>query len=139
MLDGVLFFLKFLGTSPKRLLQDTPQIYEELRASTIRNWHDGLYAISDVPTTTAQGLEDKLRALHYWREYGKSFGLNADVRVVESTKPSTPSNETLYWKIQRKCFYPACACSPGPVPCHAMRVCKGCYRVLYCNARCQSL
>lgn len=56
-------------------------------------------------------------------EYGSVAGVNAD---------ASPA-----FMLLERCGWQECLCSVHR-PIHRLRVCKGCWRVAYCNAKCQS-
>ena len=134
----VTLFLRNIITFVPKIKREEPIRYHQIREASARIWHTTLRDISNVRPQGLERIKDKHRALKAWKEYGQVFGLkeNANVRLFKG--PSTPSKHALYWKIPRQCFYKACACAAIDHSLHDMRVCKGCYRVLYCNARCQA-
>lgn len=74
--------------------------------------------------------EYRLRALKAW-----SF-LGASLRLKENYRRSVHPNRN--WLPPKPCHWEKCLCSTV-FPQHSMRVCKGCWRVFYCSARCQEL
>ena len=113
--------------------------FRPITHSTKRHWHDSLKRLSQVRTPLVQS---KQRVIAAWKELGAIFGLREGVNVTTLYVPSTPSDERKYWNIPKHCHYGPCICSLpllGGKPYHALRACKGCYRVLYCNDKCQSL
>ena len=114
------------------------QSYRSIGYTTTRLWHDNLREFSTV-RTNLHGSRRKV--IEKWKEFGDVFGLKPGIDITTLHAPSTPSGEPRYWKITQQCYYGPCICSMplvGKIN-HVLRVCKGCYRVLYCNRRCQSL
>lgn len=114
-----------------------------LAQTTERIWHDGLrdmYSIQPDKDTPSH-LKFKQHALTMWQELGAVFDLKEDIDDVTLRIPSVPSSERRFWKIERRCFYNPCLCSLATPsdPQHTFQVCRGCYRVLYCNRQCQAL
>jgi len=109
-----------------------------LKTTGERIWHNTLNSLLAVETRGDLKLSGmKSRALRSWRAYGATFGWKSGVRAMNTvTPPSDPSDEPRYWKIPKHCFSNACACTSRPAA-HRIRVCKGCYRVLYCGPKCQ--
>lgn len=108
-----------------------------LYQSSASIWHDGLEAILRVPTEhEPASAEMKKDALRVWRTFGSHMDFSEYKRPVDTSRPSDLSNERVYWRIERRCFWRKCACAIHAA--HSLRVCKGCWRVLYCNAVCQS-
>lgn len=65
-----------------------------------------------------------------WQEHGRSLGLS------ESGAPeATPEGPDL--SEANACGNALCLCHVQKPP-HQMRVCKGCWSVMYCNAKCQA-
>ena len=104
-------------------------------------WHDCINQLRMIrETTKLKDFHDK--AIDAWQSFGEAIGAREGVNVVTLSKPSTPSDKNRYWDIPKQCFYGPCICSMPLVderPRHRFRTCKGCYRVLYCNKKCQSL
>ena len=118
--------------------------YVFLTQTTRRIWHDGLQAMSSIQTRGNSHRKAKLRVISAWRSFGLILHLREGVDVMTLISPSTPSDEDRYWKIDKRCYYSPCLCSHIATgtprdPQHAFRVCRGCYRVLYFNERCQAL
>jgi len=145
-LDSVRSLLGVIFHPISRLLerQSSPHQrpeFKDLVRSTTRIWHDVSRQLRDAPTRSLTQSQVKSDALDLWRRVGVFVGLKERTSVTTLEKPSTPSEEEEYWKIPRRCFYEACVCA-GVAPSshhHNLRVCKGCWRVLYCNTRCQDL
>ena len=92
-------------------------------------WHDTLRSLRDISTES----DMKAKVVEIWLEYGAAFVLSEGVSVLTLQIPSTRSDTTPYWKIQKHCFWAACGCWHGETLPHSLRVCKGCWRVLYCS------
>jgi len=115
--------------------------FKGLAISTKRVWHDTIQALNTFKAGSSQQKKLVKDALAKWLRIGMFVGLKEGVNVTTLEGPSIPSEERRYWRIQRRCFREACICA-GVVPSschHNLRVCKGCWRVLYCNTRCQDL
>ena len=113
---------------------------DKLRQTTARVWHDTLKALRDL--TPQNNLQTKMKeqGIECWLGYGAEFKLKEGVDESTQQVPSVPSDIKPYWKIPRRCFWEACACAAGSqLPAHRLRVCRGCWRVLYCSSKCQSL
>lgn len=119
--------------------ENEPQAYLPIARASARIWHDSLRELRLVDTPL---VDSQRKAIKAWKEFGEAMGLHQGVNVTTLKKPSIPSDNRRYWKIPKQCYYGPCVCSlplPSGRPYHSLRVCKGCYRVLYCNERCQSL
>lgn len=136
--DKVQTYLSTVKSRIGRLRITDPPTFEAFTVSTARIWHDALNDISAVRSVNMQQMKLKMQAIDMWKSYGKAFGLQEGVRVISVKGPSTQSRKRAYWRITRRCFYMSCPCAGSQHMCHSMRVCKGCYRVLYCNERCQA-
>lgn len=115
--------------------------YTEMKNSLVKIWHDTMKTLRSIHTESYHRMEDPASyAFSVWRCLGERyFGLKEGVNVVTLRTPSEPSDATTaYWNVAKKCFCRACACS-SIEPSHPMRVCKGCWRALYCSQRCQSM
>ncbi|TCD66122.1 hypothetical protein EIP91_001731 [Steccherinum ochraceum] len=104
--------------------------------STKRIWHDTLESLKAVRTFDAAHSMVKADGLDAWRKLGSLLHLADGVNVKTLHVPSDLSQERAYWKIPKRCFYNPCACSFRAN--HHLRVCKGCFRALYCNLTCQN-
>ena len=130
------------GGVPGVLEAHSPQefINSTLFQTTVLVWHDTIQAIKAVPSKNTAQVRVKMAALREWKDYGGAIGVIAGVTLATTKEVSTPSSEERYWKIDKRCFARDCACA-GPEQCglamHSLRVCKGCYRVLYCGSNCQ--
>ncbi|KAH8096648.1 hypothetical protein BXZ70DRAFT_328221 [Cristinia sonorae] len=124
------------------ILLSPPVVKSRILECTSRVWHHTLNRIlaTRPKDTTQTGVRTK--ALNTWRQYGDQCGLKNSKNVNGSNfyGPSQPSKLQKYWRIPKKCFWNACPCAGQLVASvHRIHVCKGCYRVLYCNATCQAL
>lgn len=101
--------------------------------SFTRIWHDTMKSLRVVcQSSTAEPIKS-------WRSLGLLLGLREGVEVTTLKKPSTPSDQP-YWRISKRCFWQSCCCcTPFPPHVHKLRVCRGCWRVLYCSTRCQKM
>jgi len=134
--------LELLSTFVRLPENDIPPLAEQqmsIRRTTERVWHDTLKDILSIRTSGVRQLALKNAVLRAWRSYGGAFSLREGVDVTTCRIPSTPSNLGSYWLIPKRCFLNSCPCSATMQPCHHLRVCKGCWRVLYCSPKCQSL
>ncbi|TCD63798.1 hypothetical protein EIP91_004949 [Steccherinum ochraceum] len=112
--------------------------YVYLLRSTTRIWHDTLLAIDKIRAKGAGQRRLKDASLVAWRDYGSVFNLKESIRNHSAKTPSKLSDKSPYWKIKKRCFSNECACSVAYPTLHKFRVCKGCYRALYCSAKCQA-
>lgn len=109
---------------------------EACRRTSAMAWHYALDLLSSMRPKSTTQARLRTKALSRWRAYGAIWGLREGVDVISLEGPSPLSDERPYWNIIKRCYYEACPCR-ATIPCHRMRVCKGCYRVLYCGSRCQ--
>lgn len=116
--------------------------YEKLARTTKRIWRP---VLGNLQSTSVKDPEDNLQLeikdclLQIWIALGAVLGLETPPDASLSQEPSLPSEEILYWKIPKRCFWNMCGCADeSRARLHAFRVCTGCYRVLYCSTRCQS-
>ena len=81
----------------------------------------------------------KRKALQRWKFFGKAFGLEQSKNKTSARDlgPSDPNDSTRYWRAPQRCSLKSCPCSCMSRALHRLRVCKGCYRVLYCSRDCQ--
>ena len=98
-------------------------------------WHDTLATLLAICPKDPQHAAVKKAVLDSWRKYGVGFHTEG-VNPSTSNEPSQLSDERRYWKIRRRCFWNGCACSISGAF-HRFRVCKRCWRVLYCTEKCQ--
>ena len=102
-----------------------------------RIWHDTHARLLAIRPKNLPQAQVKSLVIDKWESYGTAFNAKKGVNATTLNKPSELSDEMRYWKIHRRCFWGACACSINA--CHKMRVCTGCWRVLYCGEKCQRL
>lgn len=124
------------GTRQGRNLQ-----YREQRRTAQRIWHATLRELTETSVTGDDQKRLKTESLELWRRYGSLLDLKEGSRIMPAARPeSALSDERCYWKIPRRCFSELCPCSAVTRARlhHRMRVCKGCWRVLYCNSQCQT-
>lgn len=69
------------------------------------------------------------RAIDIWKTVGDNIGLFENGRHLDNEFPKLRLS-------RRRCHWEKCLCHSAK-PSHSMRVCKGCYRVLYCSRKCQ--
>lgn len=69
-------------------------------------------------------------AYEYWRDLGRRIGIRG------STQPQQNESDDPSETEKKKCNWRDCLCSENN-PHHPLRVCKGCWRVLYCGSKCQ--
>ena len=101
-------------------------------------WHDTYASILAIHPVNAEQAEFKNAALKCWLVQGFCIGLNVSTESATPPKGASQlSTERRYWKIPKQCFWRGCACSASFKPPHQYRVCKGCWRVLYCSKYCQ--
>ena len=110
---------------------------KQSRCSIIRIWHDTMESLRSIEPTTKKQRSMKMVALETWQELGEICGLKEGVDVT-TVRLALPLSNLPYWRTPKRCFWGACACSTYK-PAHRLRVCKGCWRALYCSTRCQSL
>ena len=144
--SGSLLFLAVASTGLLTLLLSLSRTYEnnasmskemkQLRQSSTRIWHDAVQAITAIRSTTRARADLKASTLTVWRVYGSFFGLVSGTGSTTLDRPSELSEDLRYWRIPRRCSRPACVCAYHSAS-HSVRVCKGCWRVLYCNKQCQ--
>ena len=121
-----------IHSSPNRAV-----LTSDLYRTTSRMWHDTLKSLASIRTKGTAQTKLKIIALKHWRLYGESLYLKEGAGPVMTLNRASPlSEEKAYWRIPRHCFWLGCACS-GHKPFHPVRVCKGCWRALYCSAQCQ--
>ena len=109
-----------------------------LRQSSTRIWNDAIHVMTTFRTTNRAQADLKVNALRLWRVYGSFFGLTRGTDVTTLNRPSELNEDLRYWKTPRHCSWPACPCAfPNHDESHRVRVCKGCWRVLYCSKQCQ--
>ena len=116
---------------------ETKQHSRQLHNCIARVWHDTLRSLRAIKTKSSSKAAIRDKAIIDWRKLGKECNLKEGKNVTTLQVVSTPSTLP-YRKIPRRCFWAACGCSTHDAP-HHLRVCKGCWRVLYCSAKCQSL
>lgn len=112
-------------------------IFMAVAVQTITVWHPTLQTLRQL--SRQPGNQERHHILKCylsaWTRLGQTFELselNPNVPHVE--KPPHPS--AIWWKA-RGCNWKHCLCAVDP--CHTLKMCKGCWRVLYCSARCQML
>ncbi|KAH8094481.1 hypothetical protein BXZ70DRAFT_360123 [Cristinia sonorae] len=109
----------------------------KLYRNSARIWHDTL---EDLRTVKPKGVTHatlQRDGILLWTRYGSMIGLKEGVDVQTLSGSSIPSDKP-WFRIQKRCFYKRCVCAACCPP-HHMRVCKGCWRVLYCSEKCQAL
>lgn len=134
-------FHAFIEKSADRLrnTESNPAIRNDLdllRKSSIRVWHDTLNAILAVQTVDLAHARTKSAATRRRREFGAYYDLKENFNVTTLQRPSEV-NDLAYWQQRRRCAWPSCGCAFHEAAHRRMRVCKGCWRVLYCNKLCQ--
>lgn len=121
-------------------IYDTKIRADKWRQATVRVWHDTLRSLRELMPQTDDQRVMKEEGIRSWLKYGAVFDLKEGVDETTQQVPSVPSDIKPYWKIPRRCFWEACGCAAGSqLPAHRLRVCRGCWRVLYCSSKCQSL
>ncbi|TCD66132.1 hypothetical protein EIP91_001741 [Steccherinum ochraceum] len=114
-----------------------PVLQSDLYITAARTWHDTMKALSHIRPKDVAQTALKNDALKHWRLYGKAFYFKEnDVKFVTLKRASPLSTEEAYWRIPRECFWLECACA-GHDAHHSVRVCKGCWRAVYCGKFCQ--
>lgn len=110
--------------------------YREQRRTTQRIWLSTFQELRAITVTSDAQKVLKMKAVEIWRYYGSLL----DLKEGMPTTPSALSDERCYWKIPKRCFSESCPCSAVTRARlhHRMRVCKGCWRVLYCSSQCQT-
>ncbi|KAH8094547.1 hypothetical protein BXZ70DRAFT_364238 [Cristinia sonorae] len=113
-------------------------IYPTVQKDVVRVWYDTLKSLQRIqPKGNIEIQERKDGAIEMWQFFGRHFGITERQRPTTLQKSSELSKSTKYWKIPQKCFSNVCPCAAAATQHHPMRVCKGCYRVLYCSRTCQ--
>lgn len=105
-------------------------------------WHDTLKELRAIPIKGDRHQQLKKTAVSLWVAHGNALGLEEGKNVLSIRLPSkiTKENEGKpYWRLDRRCFWTACPCAALMHTAHHVRVCKGCWRVLYCGKKCQAL
>ncbi|KAH8094544.1 hypothetical protein BXZ70DRAFT_363998 [Cristinia sonorae] len=113
---------------------DLAQQYTDCLTTSAHVWHDTLEALQGIETTGGAHLALKNRATDAWREHGLVFNLK-EGKTASDQICKRPSIQP-FWLSDKRCFLDACACSVIR-PTHHVRVCKGCFRAMYCNVACQ--
>ncbi|TCD66133.1 hypothetical protein EIP91_001742 [Steccherinum ochraceum] len=127
---ALVYACRIQDESPPRLFRETV-IYQ----STASIWHDKMRTLRMIQTQNDAHAADKAQAISIWQTFGWRMGFREGINVP-ADRVSVLSDESAYWKIPKRCFWSQCGCSFKAV--HRMRVCKRCWRALYCNADCQS-
>ena len=109
-----------------------------LLANSMKIWNSTCNKFLAVRAHDPKHAQLVKQIIQQWQFYGAAFGMVERVNGPSLNRPSVLSDEHRFWKIQKRCFWNACACSTCEAS-HKVRVCKGCWRVLYCNARCQRM
>ncbi|TCD59849.1 hypothetical protein EIP91_011323 [Steccherinum ochraceum] len=107
-----------------------------------RVWLDTLNALIAINSPDS-GRSLKVDMIQAWKAYGTAIGLSQHSRILNIANtslkgPSEPNETAAYWRTPKRCFWKACGCAVGIHSGHRVRVCKGCYKVLYCHVNCQT-
>ncbi|KAJ3536325.1 hypothetical protein NM688_g6853 [Phlebia brevispora] len=86
-------------------------------------------ALRRISVTDPAIRSRKVALLGAWSQY---------VRKLETYVPNLGGDHVPVVHAWETCASKACLCH-GRVPHHRLRVCKGCWQVFYCNAKCQQL
>ena len=113
--------------------------YAALGKTVLMIWRDTLNKLIAVRALSTGHRLLKVRAVREWKKHGTLFGIGNGYQGEPLDGASQLSEERAYWNIPKRCFLKSCPCSAMEHPLHMMHVCKGCYRVLYCNENCQRL
>ncbi|TCD60314.1 hypothetical protein EIP91_010363 [Steccherinum ochraceum] len=138
-LDKLLLLLKYTLTMTRQA-ESRPTMDEMLRAPrkfANATWQSTLATIHAIPAKRSEQTKMKDQAVRGWIDYGTFFGLKFRPAIQSPQGPSKLSNKP-YREIERRCFWGACACAHDR-PFHHLRVCTGCWHVLYCSTKCQKL
>lgn len=73
-----------------------------------------------------------------WLSFGKSLGFNEKVERRRAERSTEEEPVADNWPMWQGCRWKECLCHGDKKCSHPMRVCKGCWRVHYCSALCQS-
>ncbi|KAH8094556.1 hypothetical protein BXZ70DRAFT_364577 [Cristinia sonorae] len=112
-------------------------LYPIVKEKVQRVWDDTLNSLIRIrPGENQETKQRKKKAIESWRQFGDYFRVDEQLMVTTLQVPSELSNFAKYWKIPRRCFSSLCTCAAAGQQ-HPMRVCKGCYRALYCSRKCQ--
>ncbi|KAH8094482.1 hypothetical protein BXZ70DRAFT_360100 [Cristinia sonorae] len=104
--------------------------------NSARVWHDTLAKLRSTKPKGVAHTALQREAVTTWIRYGSVLGLKEGVDVQTLSGPSIP-HDGPWFGMEQRCFYKPCVCS-GCHPPHHMRICKGCWRVLYCSKLCQA-
>ncbi|KAH8094553.1 hypothetical protein BXZ70DRAFT_947991 [Cristinia sonorae] len=117
---------------------DNVQLVQSYHETSTYMWHNFLQTIRAIPTKDTHRTAVKAKAIKYWKKFGKTFDLEEGGKHPSSVSLalSTTESHPRYWLFKKRCGLPSCGCHVAK-PEHHLRVCKGCYRILYCSKYCQ--
>ena len=106
---------------------DTHRKINIVRRFSRKAWRSAQYKMRDIA---------KHRPM--WQSVFESWKQLGEVLEVEKHRSADESEDhtKAIFSPWERCAWKQCLCSVHK-PIHRMRVCKGCYRVAYCNANCQ--
>ncbi|KAI0081160.1 hypothetical protein K474DRAFT_1657017 [Panus rudis PR-1116 ss-1] len=116
----------FVKLSKRPVAQKSPEAKTALKGVVQRVWLPTLKTIRGLPSSTK-----KVQAIRKWTALGHAVGLDEKAEQASACIPSMSSE----WK---HCDWKQCPCHTRVVP-HKIRMCKGCYQVVYCGSKCQRL
>ena len=132
-----------------------PHVMDKIFIMSRDLWYPTVQSIRALPfDDTSKASQVRLRdwALKVWLKFGQKLGFNEKVeerRWKAAEKGSEPwSRGRPGWGELsvsagrgmglKMCHWKECLCSGEERPPHKMKVCKGCWRVWYCGANCQT-
>lgn len=100
---------------------------DALRCLTAKHWKHVVHLFRTGRSNSYPCWQPIVQA---WHAFGKALEVEKYLSVAEQTSHS------VFPPLER-CAWQDCLCSVYK-PIHPLRVCKGCWRVVYCNAKCQT-
>ena len=93
-----------------------------------------LNEIREIPSTSSEVHNRKQRVFRAWESYAETLGYKGG-NIGWSHSPQWVIMPYPPWET---CGCQSCLCSERK-PCHKLRVCKGCWKIFYCSAKCQKM
>ncbi|CAL1711688.1 unnamed protein product [Somion occarium] len=102
-----------------------------------QNYKDAFHILRKIWLPTLQELRGRINpagvksadTIELWQYLGRAFGLRENDAPAQLFPGFTSCTKSCRWKD--------CLCSCNK-PWHRLRVCKGCWRALYCSSKCQT-